>query len=196
MKTTWTHKYTQWAERSICCKILIFHTAGEGRQNDICFVLSLDTDWPSSCVACHRTSVLSPSDRQTISNPTPTSCQMTLDWFALLLRMRADPGYHIPDQGQATPPELFFSRSRAPGSTAFTPQHSTLRTVSYRRCRSTNKFCRSTDRHRFFDDGRFLLNIYCKESMQGAAGFRAGRVCDNYRWVTRRHLGWERGING
>jgi len=45
------------------------------------------------------------------------------------------------------------------------PQHSTLRTVSYRRRPSTNQFCPSTDRHRFRDDGRFFLNIYCRESI-------------------------------
>ena len=92
LRTTWTHKYTQWAERSICCKILIIHNAAEGRQNDISFVHRLDTDWPGSFAACHRSSVLSQSDRQTDKQavnfkPTPTAYQMTLDWFALLLRM-------------------------------------------------------------------------------------------------------------
>jgi hypothetical protein len=75
------------------------------------------------------------------------------------------------------------------------PQYSTLRTVSYRRRCSTNQFCRSTARPRFRDDGRFFLNIYCKESMY-SVGCRAARVCDNYRWMTRRHLDWELGING
>lgn len=111
MRTTRTHKYTKWAERTICCKILIMHTAAEGRQNDICLVLSLDTDWSSSCAACQRSSVLSPSDRQFISNTTLPAYQMTLEWFALVLRMQADPEYYIPVQGQTTPPELFFSHS-------------------------------------------------------------------------------------
>jgi hypothetical protein len=91
---------------------------------------------------------------------------MTLDWFALLLRMQADPGDYIPDQVQITPPELFLSHSRAPGSTAFT-----VPTLNTTYCElstlSLNKQILSLDIPTpfFFDDGQFFLSIYCKGSM-------------------------------
>jgi hypothetical protein len=84
-----------------------------------CVVHRLNTDRPTSCAACHHNSVF--TIRHTVNfKPTPTAYQMTLYWFSLLLRMQTAPGDHIPDQGHATPPELFLSHSREPVSTELT----------------------------------------------------------------------------
>ena len=136
MRTTWTHKYTQWAERNICCRILIIHNPAEGLQNDICFVHRLVTDWPSSCAACHRSSV---TIRQLISNQHPQLIKWPSTGLHYCYVCRQTLEMTSPTSDRLPRLNSFSVTPERLGALHLPPQYSTLRTVSYRRRCSTNQ---------------------------------------------------------